>query len=128
METENKPIETSQRERRTDSRIVVNVPVEITTIYHKGDAITERTFIEDVSDYGCRFTLRGAIRKGDTVSVHLLDQDGNALMNEPARIFEVMWIARANSVVVVGARSLGGEKLDKPMLVENSTNPKFSAQ
>ncbi len=124
METGHKPVETSQHERRSDARIVVNIPVEITTIYHIGEAITERTIIEDVSDYGCRFTMRGAIRKGDTVSVKLLAEDGVSLMNEPAKLFEVMWIARGPEFVVVGARILGGEKFDKDKLRQNSKNPK----
>jgi hypothetical protein len=127
VKAENEPIEAIQRERRTDVRIIVNVPVEIRTIYHKGGEITERTIIDDVSDFGCRFTMRGAIQRGDTVAIHLLAQDGNSVVDEPAKIFEVMWIARDASVVVVGAKILGGEKFDKARLLEQSGNPKHSA-
>jgi hypothetical protein len=128
LETDNKRIETSQRERRTDVRILVNVPVEITTINHKGSQIAERTFIEDVSDFGCRFSIQGAVRKGDTVAVRLLSQDGRNLLDEPAKVFEVMWIARGTSIVVVGARILGGEKFDKDKLTQNSSDPKLLAR
>ena len=122
VEANNKQIETIQHKRRTDVRIAVNVPVEITTIYHKGDPITERTIIEDVSDFGCHFTMKGAIRKGDTVSVRLLSQDGQILLDEPAKLFEVMWIARGPEIVVAGARILGDERFDKARFVQNSSD------
>ena len=125
MEIDNKPIETNPRERRADVRLTVNVPVEITTIYHKGPTITERTYVEDVSDFGCRFTMQGAIRKGDTVSIRLLSEDGQTLLEGPAKTFEVMWIARGPSIVVVGALILGEEKFDKSKFVQNSIETKI---
>jgi hypothetical protein len=108
-----KPVNTGQDERRLDARIMVNIPVEIVTMYHKGDEIRERTHIEDFSDQGCRFTVKGAMCKGDTVAIHLLAHDGAALLDEPPRLVEIIWIARGESAVVVGARLLGGAKFDK---------------
>ena len=122
VEANHKQIDTLQHERRTDVRIAVNVPVEINTIYHKGDPITERTIIEDVSDFGCHFTMKGAIRKGDTVSVRLLSPDGQLLPDEPAKLFEVMWIARGPGIVVAGARILGDGRFDKAKFVQNSSD------
>lgn len=128
MESDKEPTETSQRELRADARIIVNVPVEITTIYHKGSQIAERTYIEDVSDFGCRFTMRGAIQKGDTVAVRLLAQDGESLLDDPARIFEVMWIVRGASSVVAGARIIQGEKFATAKLSQKSDDPGLPAK
>jgi PilZ domain len=125
METDRNRIEPNQREHRAEPRIVVNVPVEIVTIYHKGCPIKERTHIEDVSGSGCRFTMKGAVRKGDTVAIHLLAQDGNKLLDQPAKVFEIMWIVRAASGVVAGARIIEGGKFDAVNLPDQSGNPEL---
>jgi len=98
-------------ERRVDKRTLVNVPVEITEIDAEGHPHTERTFIEDVSDFGCRFSTRGSIEKGATVAVKLLSPNGSATPDEQPHLFEVMWVARKQSGSTVGARILQGEKL-----------------
>ena len=98
-------------ERRVDRRILANAPVEITELDEEGHLITERTFIEDVSDFGCRFSTRGAVQQGDIVSVKLLGPLGRAIPDEEARLFEIMWVARTERSSTVGARVLQGEKL-----------------
>ena len=124
MESENKPDEASQSERRRDARIVVNVPVEITRTDEPGHEFTERTFVEDVSDFGCRFLIRGTVKKGDTVAIRLLTQDGKSLSDEPVKHFEVMWVARRGSILAVGAQICRGEKLDKTRLLHEAGDPK----
>jgi hypothetical protein len=97
--------------RKEIRRILVHVPVEVTEIDGEGHHITERTFIEDVSDFGCRFSTRGPVQKGDTVSVELLGPDGKHLQDEKPRLFEIMWVARKERGSTVGARVLQDEKL-----------------
>ena len=128
LDLDNKPDETDPTEHRADARIVVNVPVEITEISEKGRQITERTFIEDVSDFGCRFSMRGTVKKGDTIAVRLVSQDGKTVLDEPAKLFEIMWVARKTSSLVVGARILRGEKVDKVKLLLNTCGPKPPAR
>jgi hypothetical protein len=122
---ENKPDQTIQPERRRDARIVVNVPVEITKIDETGLEITERTFVEDVSDFGCRFSIRGTVKKGDIVGIRLLAQDGRSLPDELAKLFEVMWVAPKASILVVGARICRGETFDKARLLHEANDPKL---
>jgi hypothetical protein len=98
-------------ERRVERRILANVPVEVTEVDGEGNQITERTFIEDVSDFGCRFSTRGPVQQGDTVAVKLLGPNGKNLPDEEPRLFEVMWVARKVHSSTVGARVLQGEKL-----------------
>jgi hypothetical protein len=98
--------------RRAERRIVVNVPVEVTEMDGGGHPITERTFIEDVSDFGCRFSTRVPIQQGDTVSVKLLGPNGCAIPGEEARLYEIMWVARKEHSTTVGARIVRGEKVD----------------
>jgi len=97
--------------RRAERRILVHVPVEVTEVDGKGNPFTERTFIEDVSDFGCRFSTRGPVQQGDTVSVKLLGPSGRNLPGEEPRLFEIMWVARKERCYTVGARRLQGEKL-----------------
>ena len=98
-------------ERRAERRILVNVPVEVTEIDGEGHQTTERTFIEDVSDFGCRFSTRGRVQQGDTVSVRLLGANGHSLPDEKPRLYEIMWVARNQNSCTVGARVLQGDKL-----------------
>ena len=98
-------------EHRVERRILVYVPVEVTEIDSEGRPVTERTFIEDVSDFGCRFSTRGPAKQGDTGAVKLLGPNGKNLPDEEPRLFEVMWVARKVHSSTVGARVLQGEKL-----------------
>jgi hypothetical protein len=98
-------------EKREARRILVNVPVEVTEIGGDGQPITERTFIEDVSDFGCRFSTRGLVKQGDTIAVKILGPYGNKLLDEEPRLYEIMWVAPKDHGSTVGARVLQGEKL-----------------
>src|SRR5580692_4531449 len=102
-------------DRREARRILVHVPVEITEIDGGGQLVTERTFIEDVSDFGCRFSTRGPVQKGDTVAVKILGSDGNAFPDEESRFYEIMWVAPNSHGFTVGARLHQGEKLASVM-------------
>ncbi len=97
--------------RREERRILVHAPVEVTEIHGEGHHFTERTFIEDVSDFGCRFSARGPVQQGDTVAVKILGPRGNNLPGEEPRLYEIMWVARKERSSTVGARLLQGEKL-----------------
>lgn len=111
MPEEDKTSSLNLANRRTEKRILVNVPVEITEVNAEGHAVTERTFIEDVSDLGCRFSTRGAIRQGDTIAVRILGPNGKGLPDDEPRYYEIMWVAPKKQGATVGARVLQGEKL-----------------
>ncbi len=107
-------------EQRSDSRIRVSVPIEVIRTDREGRTVTEQTSIEDVSDFGCRFSIRGTVERGDVVAVNVLGSDLRPLRNEPSRRFEVMWVQRDAKLSIVGARVLEGPKLDKVKLAEES--------
>jgi len=98
-------------DRREARRILVHVPVEITEIDGGGQLVTERTFIEDVSDFGCRFSTRGPVHQGDTIAMKILGPNGKILPDEEPRFYEIMWVAPKEHGSTVGARILEGEKL-----------------
>lgn len=128
LEMNDKLHEREQRELRSDTRIVVKVPVEIIAVNEEGSRITERTHVQDVSDFGCCFSMQGMLKKGDTVAVQLLAQDGQSLSDDPAKLFEVMWVERRTSSSLVGARILSGEKLDRAKSLQNPGGPKLAAK
>jgi hypothetical protein len=115
-------------EKRLEKRILVNVPVEVTEIDSQGRQFKERTFIEDVSDFGCRFSTRGPVQQGDTVSVKLLGPHGRDLADEQPRLYEVMWVARKPTGSTVGARVLQGEKLANTKFPPENGGPKQDAK
>jgi hypothetical protein len=97
--------------RRTERRIQADIPIEITQYDEEGRQVNERTFIEDVSDFGCRFSTRRTIRQGETVTVKILGPHGNLLPDEEPRYYEIMWVAPKVHGFTAGARMLQGEKL-----------------
>ena len=98
-------------EKRVSRRILVHVPIEVTETDGQGHNITERTFIEDVSDFGCRFSIVGPVHQGETIALKLLGANGKPLPDEEPRRYEIMWVAKNDRNSTVGARLLRGEKL-----------------
>ncbi len=97
-------------ERTVVRRLLVHVPVEVTEIGGEGHPITERTFIEDVSDFGCRFSTRGPVKQGGTLSVKTLGRKGNKLPDEESRLYEIMWVAPKDLGYTIGARLIEGKE------------------
>jgi hypothetical protein len=97
--------------RKEERRIVMHVPVEVTKKDSEGHEIRERTYIEDVSDFGCRFTARGPVQKGDIIALKIIGPHGNNLPDEKPRLYEIMWVAPKDRGTTVGARLVQGEKL-----------------
>jgi hypothetical protein len=96
--------------RKEERRILMHVPVEVTKKDGEGHDITERTYIEDVSDFGCRFTARGPVQQGDIIALKIIGPQGNTLPDEEPRLYEIMWVARKERGTTVGARLLQDEK------------------
>ena len=115
-------------EKRTSSRILVHVPIEVTGRDNNGNAITERTFIEDVSDFGCRFSIVGPVQKGETVALKLLGPNGRPLPDEEPRLYEIMWVAKNDRNTTLGARLLQGENLAATGLPPEGSDPKRGPQ
>jgi hypothetical protein len=99
--------------RRVAPRISVNTPIEVTAKDKAGHPVTERTIMEDVSDFGCRFVTHVPVKQGDTVSVKVLGTDGNTARGEVPRLFEIIWVAPKERHSTVGARLLPDEELTK---------------
>ena len=98
-------------DRRLDTRLFVNAPAEITNLCEPENNPKELVIIENVSDVGCRFSMHGPVRERDTIAIQLLDWDGKRMREVPIKFFEVKWVTRGIEISVVGARSIGGDKL-----------------
>lgn len=96
--------------RRAEKRMLVNVSVEVTFETGEGNPVTERTFIEDVSDLGCRFTTRAPAHQGATVSIRFVGPAGRRMPDEEPRHYQIMWVAPHGRGSTVGARLVKGEK------------------
>ena len=110
-------------ELRSDTRLRVSVPVEVAKAGVDGRQVTERTCIQDVSDFGCRFSVSFVIAKGDIVTLKILAVNATVLAHEQPRQFEIMWAQRNGKTTTVGARMIGGQKMDKAKLAEENPAP-----
>jgi PilZ domain len=109
--------------RGRERRALVNVAVDVTFETGDGNQVTERTFIEDVSDLGCRFTTRAPAHQGGTVSLKFLGPGGNNLPNEEPRHYRIMWVAPHGRGSTVGARLVTGEKPVEIAAMEAASSP-----
>lgn len=100
--------------RREERRTQVHVSVEVTIDRGDGPPSRERTFIEDVSDFGCRFTTHMEVRQDDTVSLKVVTPAGKRIQDEEARLYKIMWVAPKGRRFTAGARLIKGEKLMDP--------------
>ncbi|MGH9678938.1 MAG: hypothetical protein ACRD4Y_03225, partial [Candidatus Acidiferrales bacterium] len=88
-----------------------HAPVEIANLQAGERPAAERTVIEDVGDFGCRFSLRGPVQPGDVLALTLLARDGTSPLDLPVKIFEVIWVEQGAEKWSVGARAYEGERL-----------------
>ena len=111
--------------RRRQDRLPVNdIPAEIMGIDRAGHLFIERTFVEDVSDLGCRFNSRTVLHCGDIVSVKPLMPGEKVMAEQQSQLFEVMWTANHGTSCTVGARKLQGEKLENAKFPPPNYSPK----
>ncbi|MGA7795058.1 MAG: hypothetical protein WCA19_18625 [Candidatus Acidiferrales bacterium] len=98
-------------DRRAYKRLFLHSQVEISGVDESGLQFAERARVEDVSDLGCRFSMRGAVHEGSILGVEPLGPEGENLSDEFPRLFVVIWVKRKENRLAVGARSLREEEL-----------------
>jgi hypothetical protein len=98
-------------ERRAYKRFLLHTQVEITGVDESGLQFAERARVENVSDLGCRFSIRGAVHQGSVLGVMPLGSKGEKLLDEFPRLFVIMWAKRKGDRLTVGARSLREDEL-----------------
>ena len=104
----------------------ISAPVEITNLNSPERRAAEKAIIEDVGDFGCQFSMRGPVQKGNTIIIKLLADDGVSPSDVPAKFFEVMWVEQGTEISTVGARILQGEKLANCKLALDNRTDKYS--
>jgi len=115
-------------ERRAYKRLFLHSQVEITGVDESGLQFAERACVEDVSDLGCRFSIRGAVHESSILGVEPLGPGGENLSDEFPRLFVVIWVKRKGNRMGVGARSLGEEELSDSGFHTNCSASKLSAK
>jgi hypothetical protein len=81
-------------DRRAHKRLFLHSQVEITGVDESEFQFAERARVKDVSDSGCRFSMRGAVHEGCILGVEPLGPEGEKLSDEFPRLFVVMWVER----------------------------------
>lgn len=97
--------------RRSEERLLVDLPVELTWFASDGSVLIEQTKIEDVTSIGCRFTTQVEFHRGDIISIRPLASGQKSLAKNEPQPFEVMWASKLGGRWTTGAKKLEGEKL-----------------
>jgi hypothetical protein len=100
-------------ERRAYKRFLLHSPVEITGVDESGLQFAERARVEDVSDVGCRISMRSAVLRGSILGIEPMGPDGEGLPDEFPRLFVIVWAKRTGDHLMVGVRSLRENELSE---------------
>ncbi|SRR5258708_39898146 len=105
------PLPEPSDNRRSEERLLVDLPVELTRLDADGNILIEQTKIEDVTSIGCRFTTQVEFHRGDVISIRPLASGQKSLAKNEPQPFEVMWASKLGSRWTTGAKKLESEKL-----------------
>ena len=119
---------TATGEKRREERLSVKIAVEITGIDRAGHPVNEQTFVEDVTEHGCRFGARTRLQCGDIVTVKPLEPGMKILKHERPQLFEVVWAAYHRKGCTVGTRKVQGEKFATAEFPPPNCPPRSSAK
>jgi hypothetical protein len=114
-------------QRRTYKSFLLHSPVKITGVDKSGLQFAERGRVEHVSNLGCRFSMRGAVHQGSVLAVEPLGPDGENLLDEFPRLFEISWVKRKGNRSTVAARCLREDELADPGFYMNCSAWRFPA-
>jgi hypothetical protein len=93
-------------ERRAYQRFLLHSPIELSGVEASGRQFAERSYVEDVSELGCRFTLRSPVERGGILGVEPLGPEGEKLADDFPRLFVIIWVKPKGDRFTVGARCL----------------------
>jgi hypothetical protein len=113
-------------QRRAYKSFLLHSAVKITGVDKSGLQFAERGRVENVSDLGCRFSMRGAVHQGSVLAVEPLGLNGENLLDEFPRLFEIFWVKRKGNRSTVDARGLREDELANPGYYMNCSASRFS--
>jgi hypothetical protein len=103
-ENETTPLNGNERERRIESRLLINAQAEISGTDEAGNSFMAVSTVKNFSDVGCQLQTQMPLRCGSLVAIRLLGPDGQSSSQEPFRLFEIVWTRRRATEWMVGAR------------------------
>jgi hypothetical protein len=112
-------------DRRAYQRILLHSPIEITGVEASGLQFAERAQVENVSDTGCRFTMRSDVHRGGILGVEPVGPDGEKLAEDYPRLFLIIWVKRKGDRVTVGVGCLTKDELTDVCVHPNFSNSKI---
>ncbi len=97
-------------DRRSGKRVHLRYPIEVSGFTRAGTLFAEFTQTMDISESGCRFTLKEPVRRNDVVAIKLLRRHGDPDVMSRAELFQIVWRERGGTHWYVGALKLRDER------------------
>jgi hypothetical protein len=96
----------ANRDRRRQKRVPLTFQVMVCGLDESGHFFAEQTKTADISEFGCRFSLRSKPLVGDVVAVRVAGSRSSRDPQDRALLFEVRWVEAQQGHWVIGAISL----------------------
>ena len=93
----------ANQNRRMEKRLPLVVPIRVHGLGLANQYFSERTFTLDVSERGCRFTLRTELQPGMVVGISLTSPNPGEQSDGKA-MYEIAWVVQRKEGWEVGAR------------------------
>jgi hypothetical protein len=97
-------------DRRAGKRVNLKFPIEVSGFNRLGLLFAESTQTDDISESGCRFSLKESVNRGDVIAVKLLNRKGEHRLAARAELFQIVWRAQERGVWTIGALKLRTDK------------------
>src|SRR5258706_14418780 len=104
------PLPEPSGNQRSEERLLVNLPVELTRFDLDGKVLVEQTKIEDITSIGCRFTTQVEFHRGDIISIRPLTAGQKSLAKSEPQPFEVMWVPKLEGLGTTAEKNLKAKK------------------
>lgn len=101
----------AQKDRRKGKRLPLTFPIAVSGFVKNGRMFGEATKTTDVSELGCRFTLKTPVASGDIVAIKLLSRRDGATPATAPLLFRIVWVHRDGNLWNVGAFKLQPENI-----------------
>ena len=103
----------ANQDRRSGSRLTLAIPIQVAGMNSRGELFSEETETINVSETGCRFSLRASeVLVGAVLALRITSRRVNEAAPGRTSFFRVQWCKRDNNgKILVGAMQLQQENI-----------------
>jgi hypothetical protein len=101
----------ASQDRRSERRILLSCPIEVSGFNNKGEFFTERTTTADISESGCRFQVKAQVETGAILALKLISRHNSETLPKRPFLYEVARVTPERDGWTLGVVKLQPESI-----------------